>query len=158
MARRFNSEVAGGKWRGFQTQPHIGYGDVERYGPNAGWQQPEKNNVALPDEIFPKVRRIEVPQAAELGVAVDGADDSGQWWPGSATEAVLPVFSPYQTRPQQYVEIFNRGRTPFSYRIESSEPWLVVERSRGRVEEQVRVGVRVDWGRVPAGVPRLRCG
>ncbi|MGW0840218.1 glycosyl hydrolase 115 family protein [Streptomyces sp. NPDC002787] len=154
LADRFNSEVAGGKWRGFQTQPHIGYGDVERYGPNAGWQQPEKNNVALPDEIFPKVRRIEVPEAAELGVAVDGCEDSGEWWPGggaSGAEAVLPVFSPYQTRPQQYVEIFNRGRTPFSYRIESSVPWLVVERSRGRVEEQVRVAVRVDWGRVPAG-------
>ena len=49
------------------------------------------------------------------------------------------------------MEIFNRGRTPFSYRIESSAPWLVVERPRGQVEEQVRVGVRVDWGRVPAG-------
>ncbi|WP_237313381.1 glycosyl hydrolase 115 family protein [Streptomyces sp. AMCC400023] len=166
LADRFNSEVAGGKWRGFQTQPHIGYGDVERYGPNAGWQQPEKDHVALPDEIFPKVRRIEVPEAAELGVAVDGADDAGEWWPGAGAgagvragaagaEAVLPVFSPYQTRPQQYVEIFNRGRTPFSYRIESSVPWLVAERARGRVEEQVRVAVRVDWGRVPDGGGRL---
>jgi hypothetical protein len=155
LADRFNVQVAGGKWRGFQTQPHIGYGDVERYGPNAGWQQPEKDHVALPDEIFPKIRRIEVPEAAELGVAVDGSEDSGQWWPGGASgEAVLPVFSPYQTRPQQYVEIFNRGRTPFSYRIESSVPWLVVERSRGRVEEQVRVGVRVDWRRVPGGGDR----
>nr|WP_048821316.1 glycosyl hydrolase 115 family protein [Streptomyces ipomoeae] len=154
LADRFNSQVAGGKWRGFQTQPHIGYGDVERYGPNAGWQQPEKNNVALPDEIFPKVRRIEVPEAAGLGVAVDGSEDSGEWWPRSGAEAVLPAFSPYQTRPQQYVEIFNRGRTPFSYRIESSVPWLVVERSRGRVEEQVRVGVRVEWGRVPSGADR----
>ncbi|MGW0708757.1 glycosyl hydrolase 115 family protein [Streptomyces sp. NPDC002643] len=167
LAERFNSQVAGGKWRGFQTQPHIGYGDVERYGPNAGWQQPEKDNVALPDEIFPKVRRVEVPEAAGLGVAVDGAEDAGQWWPGDAAEdgpggaagsatgrsveAVLPVFSPYQTRPQQYVEIFNRGRTPFDFRIESSVPWLVVERARGRVEEQVRVGVRVEWGRVPGG-------
>ncbi|BBC35903.1 uncharacterized protein SGFS_071970 [Streptomyces graminofaciens] len=151
LADRFNSQAAGGKWRGFQTQPHIGYGDVERYGPNAGWQQPERNNVALPDEIFPKVRRVEVPEAAELGVAVDGSEDAGKWWPRSAAEAVLPVFSPYQTRPGQYVEVFNRGRTPFSYRIESSVPWLVVERARGRVEEQVRVGVRVDWGRVPAG-------
>ncbi|WP_215448521.1 glycosyl hydrolase 115 family protein [Streptomyces sp. ATCC 21386] len=157
LADRFNTEVAGGKWRGFQTQPHIGYGDVERYGPNAGWQQPEKDHMALPDEIFPKVRRIEVPEAAELGVAVDGSEDSGQWWPrsgasgASAAEPVLPVFSPYQTRPRQYVEIFNRGRTPFSYRIESSVPWLVVERSRGRVEEQERVAVRVDWGRAPVG-------
>lgn len=148
LADRFNSSVAGGKWKGFQTQPHIDYGDVARYGPNAGWQQPEKDNVALPDVLFPAVRRIEVPKAAELGVAVDGSKD---WWPGAAGEAVLPVFSPYQTRPQQYVEVFNRGRTPFDYRIESSAGWLVVDRPRGRVERQVRVEVAVDWSRVPVG-------
>jgi hypothetical protein len=85
--------VAGGKWQGFQTQPHIDYGDVNRYGPNAPWQQPEKDNVALPDVLFPAVRRIEVPQAAGLGVSVDGDSPS------------LPSFSPYQTRPQQYVEV-----------------------------------------------------
>lgn len=84
LAERFNSAVAGGKWAGFQTQPHIDYGDVERYGPNAGWQQPEKDNVALPDVLFPAVRRIGVPGAADLGVAVDGAagSESGAWWPG----------------------------------------------------------------------------
>jgi hypothetical protein len=152
LADRFNHEVAGGKWNGFQTQPHIGYGDVERYGPNAGWQQPEKDNVALPDELFPAVQRIEIPSAAALGVSVDGAEDAGSWWPGGATTgATLPVFSPYQTRPQQYVEIFNRGRTPFEYRITPSAPWLRVDRPRGRVEKQVRVEVRVDWRRVPPG-------
>lgn len=186
LAERFDSVVAGGKWAGFQTQPHIDYGDVERYGPNAGWQQPEKDNVALPDVLFPAVRRIEVGEGAELGVAVDGASESGAWWPGGAggvvggslggasdgasggasdgalggasdgssgVAAVLPVFSPYQTRPQQFVEVFNRGRTAFDYRIEVSVPWLVVERSRsrGRVERQVRVEVGVDWARVPAG-------
>ncbi|MFF4525420.1 glycosyl hydrolase 115 family protein [Streptomyces bluensis] len=152
LARRFNTEVAGGKWDGFQTQPHIGYGDVERYGPNAGWQQPEKDNVALPDEIFPKVKRIEVPSGAELGVAVDGSLDSGEWWPGGAAgAAVLPVFSPYQTRPDQYIEVFNRGRTPFEYRIEPAVPWLRADRPRGRVEQQVRVVLRVDWARVPEG-------
>lgn len=156
LAERFNSAVAGGKWRGFQTQPHIDYGDVERYGPNAGWQQPERDNVALPDVLFPAVRRIEVPGAAGLGVSVDGASESGAWWPGGAAgvtaAALLPAFSPYQTRPQQFVEVFNRGRTAFDYRIEVSVPWLVVERPRGRVERQVRVEVGVDWARVP-GVP-----
>ncbi|MEV0735980.1 glycosyl hydrolase 115 family protein [Streptomyces sp. NPDC050549] len=152
LADRFNSAVAGGKWRGFQTQPHIDYGDVERYGPNAGWQQPEKDNVALPDVLFPAVRRIEVPVGAGLGVAVDGSEDVWPGGTGAATGAVLPVFSPYQTRPQQFVEVFNRGRTPFDYRIDtSSVPWLVVERSRGRVERQVRVEVGVDWARVPVG-------
>ena len=141
LAERFNTQVAGGKWRGFQTQPHIDYGDVDRYGPNAPWQQPEKDNVALPDVLFPAVRRIEVPEAAGLGVSVD-ADE------GTLT---LPPFSPYQTRPQQYVEVFNRGRTPFDYRVSVSVPWLTVDRPRGRVTDQVRVVVRVDWSRAPAG-------
>ncbi|MFI6618684.1 glycosyl hydrolase 115 family protein [Streptomyces sp. NPDC050528] len=148
LAERFNSVVAGGKWRGFQTQPHIDYGDVERYGPNAGWQQPEKDNVALPDVLFPAVRRIEVPVGAGLGVAVDGSEGA---WPAETGAAVLPAFSPYQTRPQQFVEVFNRGRMAFDYRIDVSVPWLVVERARGRVEQQVRVEVGVDWARVPVG-------
>ena len=152
LADRFNSQVANGKWQGFQTQPHIGYGDVDRYGPNAGWQQPEKDNVALPDVLFPAVKRIEVPETAGLGVAVDGSQDAAEWWPGGASqEARLPVFSPYQTRPQQYVEVFNRGRTPFDYRIETSASWLRVDRPRGRVTQQVRVLVRVDWAKAPDG-------
>ncbi|MFJ9567386.1 glycosyl hydrolase 115 family protein [Streptomyces fuscichromogenes] len=141
LADRFNSRVADGKWRGFQTQPHIDYGDVDRYGPNAPWQQPEKDNVALPDVLFPAVRRIEVPEAAGLGVSVD--PDGGS--------LTLPPFSPHQTRPQQHLEVFNRGRTPFDYRVEASVPWLVVDRPRGRVAEQVRVEVRVDWSRAPGG-------
>ncbi|MGP4046761.1 glycosyl hydrolase 115 family protein [Streptomyces sp. 2A115] len=152
LAERFNSQVANGKWRGFQTQPHIGYGDVERYGPNAPWQQPERNNVALPDEIFPAVKRIEVPLKAELGVAVDGSE-SGQWWPRGASDAaaVLPVFSPYQTRPTQYIEVFNRGRTPFDYRITPSVPWIKADRPRGRVDQQVRAVLTVDWAKAPRG-------
>ncbi|MGW7547451.1 glycosyl hydrolase 115 family protein [Streptomyces sp. NPDC054770] len=141
LADRFNSRVAGGKWQGFQTQPHIDYGDVDRYGPDAPWQQPQKDNVALPDVLFPAVRRIEVPEAAGLGVSVD--PDGGSM--------TLPPFSPYQTRPQQYVEVFNRGRTPFHYRVSVSAPWLTVDRPRGRVTDQVRLTVRVDWSRAPAG-------
>nr|WP_093631908.1 glycosyl hydrolase 115 family protein [Streptomyces sp. 3213.3] len=152
LADRFNSAVAGGKWRGFQTQPHIDYGDVERYGPNAGWQQPERDNVALPDVLFPAVRRIGVGEGAEMGVAVDGSEEAWPGGTGADAGPVLPVFSPYQTRPQQFVEVFNRGRTAFDYRIDTSAvPWLVVERSRGRVERQVRVEVGVDWARVPVG-------
>ncbi|NEY31667.1 glycosyl hydrolase [Streptomyces sp. PRKS01-65] len=146
----FNKEIAGGKWKDFQLQPHIGYGDVERYGPNAPWQQPELDNVAIPDVLFPAVRRIEVPDTAEMGVAVDGSE---QWWPGAGSAAVpvLPEFSPYQTRAPQYVEVFNRGTRPFPYRITASVPWLTVDRPRGTVRRQTRVTVGVDWAKVPAG-------
>ncbi|MFI6344627.1 glycosyl hydrolase 115 family protein [Streptomyces sp. NPDC050560] len=143
---RFNTRTAGGKWRGFQTQPHIDYGDVERYGPNAPWQQPELDDVAIPDVLFPAVRRVDLPAAAEMGVAVDGSD---LWWPHAGSRPRLPVFSPYQTRPDQYIEVFNRGRTPFDYRIEPAVPWLRVSRPRGRVTKEVRAEVTVDWAKAP---------
>ncbi|MFJ8642773.1 glycosyl hydrolase 115 family protein [Streptomyces sp. NPDC093610] len=155
LARRFDTEVADGKWEGFQSQPHIGYGDVDRYGPNAPWQQPELDNVALADEIFPAVRRIELPRRAEMGVAVDGSPD---WWPApgsSGTEPVLPVFSPYQSQPAQYVEVFNRGTVPFDFRIRTGASWLIADRTRGRVDAQTRVTFRVDWSRAPKGVTRV---
>ncbi|MFF3311502.1 glycosyl hydrolase 115 family protein [Streptomyces sp. NPDC002952] len=144
----FNEEIADGKWKDFQLQPHIDYGDVERYGPNAPWQQPELDNVALKDVLFPAVRRIEVSRAAEMGVAID---DSQEWWPRATTDPVLADFSPYQTRAPQHLEIFNRGTSPFPYRVVSSVPWLRADRPRGTVRKQTRVTVTVDWSKAPAG-------
>ncbi|WP_330451580.1 MULTISPECIES: glycosyl hydrolase 115 family protein [unclassified Streptomyces] len=152
LADRFNTEVADGKWQGFQTQPHIDYGDVERYGPNAPWQQPEIDNVAIKDVLFPAVTRIDLPAGARMGVAVDG---STAWWPHEAAPAVLPVFSPYQTRPAQYIEVFNRGRDPFDYRVRTGASWLTADRVRGRVTTQDRITLRVDWDRAPKGVTRV---
>lgn len=152
MSTYYNTRLAGGKWDGFQTQPHIGYGDVERYGPNAPWQQPELNNEALPDEIFPKLKRITVPDGADMGVAIDGSDE---WWPASKSEAVLPEFSPYQSAPAQYIEVFNRGSDPFAYRITPAEPWVKVDRAHGRVGKQIRATVHIDWSRAPKGTTRV---
>jgi hypothetical protein len=151
MSDYYNHELAGGKWEGFQTQPKIGYGDVERYGPNAPWQQPELNNEALPDEVYPAVRRIDVPDTAELGVAVDG---STSWWPSdeAGVGPVLPTFSPFQTAPRQYIEVFNRGSRRFGYRVTTPAEWLRVEHPRGTVHDQRRLEVKVDWEHAPAGV------
>jgi hypothetical protein len=152
LAQRYNTGIAGGKWNGFQTQPHIDYGDIARYGPNAPWQQPELNNVALPDVIFPAVRRIAVPAGADLGVAIDG---SPQWWPAAQTPAVLPTFSPYQRQPAQYIDVFNRGTSAFDYRIRPAVPWVVVDGARGRVDKQIRATVHVDWSRAPRGTTQV---
>ncbi len=144
----YNNVLAGGKWHNFQTQPHIDYGDVARYGPNAPWQQPELNNVAIPDVIFPAVQRITLPTAADMGVAIDGSDE---WWPQSSSPAVLPAFSPYQSQPTQYIDVFNRGATPFGYTVTSPAPWLRVSSTHGTVAKQTRVTVRVDWRHAPTG-------
>ncbi|GAA5071954.1 glycosyl hydrolase 115 family protein [Thermocatellispora tengchongensis] len=153
MSAYYNETLAGGKWRGFQTQPKIGYGDKERYGPDAPWQQPQTpNHVALPDAFYPHLKRIEVPAAAEMGVAIDGSD---KWWPEAGTPAVLPEFSPYQTAPAQYIEVFNRGATAFPYTITPSVPWVSVTPKAGTVDDQVRAQVRVDWARAPKGVTEV---
>ncbi|MGP4112807.1 glycosyl hydrolase 115 family protein [Streptomyces sp. 4N509B] len=152
MSDYYNHTLADGKWQGFQTQPKIGYGDVERYGPDAGWQQPQTpNHVALPDEVFPPVRRVELPEGPEMGVAIDGSE---LWWPAADTVAELPAFSPYQTAPEQYVEVFRRGTAAFDYRVEPAEDWVRVEDATGRLDErtpQVRAVVRVDFDRAPKG-------
>jgi hypothetical protein len=148
LAARYNHDIAGGKWNNFQLQPHIDYGDVARYGPNAPWQQPELNNVALPDVIFPAVQRIQLPAAAELGVAVDGSD---KWWPAEQTPAALPAFSHGQSQPAQYLEVFNRGTVPFAYTIRAGAPWVHVDHDRGTVDKQVRATVHIDWSRAPRG-------
>lgn len=149
LAEKYNTGIAGGKWQGFQTQPHIDYGDIARYGPNAPWQQPELNNVALPDVIFPAVRRLDLPADASLGVAVDGSSEA---WPGTPGRPVLPEFSPFQSAPAQYIDVFNRGRTPFRCHVSvAGAPWVLVEPRGGRVGEELRMTVRIDWSRAPKG-------
>ncbi|MFD7921256.1 glycosyl hydrolase 115 family protein [Streptomyces sp. NPDC059740] len=143
LADRFDTKVAGGKWKGFQTQTHIGYGDTDRYGADASWQEPPQ-----PDMIFPAVRRIDVPATAEMGVAVDGSEG---WWPHEQSEAVLPAFSPHQSGPRQFVEIFNRSTVPFDYRVLTGVPWLRADHPHGRVRQQQRVTFTVDWDRAPEG-------
>jgi hypothetical protein len=140
MSRYYNTVLAGGKWNGWQTQPKIGYGNVERYGPNAPWQQPEKDNVALPDEIFPYLKRITVPPSSSMGVALDGGDPT-----------TLPQLSPWQSGPDRFVEIYNKGTTPFAYGIKPGAPWIHVTPSAGTVTDQVRAKVTVDWRRAPSG-------
>ncbi|TDC78952.1 glycosyl hydrolase 115 family protein [Actinomadura sp. 7K507] len=152
MSNYYDNELAGGKWNGFQSQPKIGYGDVERYGPNAPWQQPEENHIALPDKIFPELERIDVPDGSEMGVAIDGSD---KWWPEAESDPVLPEFSPYQSGPRQYIEVFNRGTDPFDYRITPGKPWVKVTRAKGRVDKQVRATVWIDWRRAPKGTSRV---
>jgi hypothetical protein len=114
---------------------------VARYGPNAPWQQPELNNVALPDEIFPYLQRIAVPAGSSMGVALDG---------GSAT--TLPSFSPWQSQAPQYIDVYNKGTTPFAYTISSGAPWLRVSNAAGTVTDQIRATVTVDWRHAPRGV------
>jgi hypothetical protein len=138
-------------------QPHIDYGDVARYGSNAPWQEPELNNWAIADVIFPAVQRIRLPSGAQLGVAIDGSES---WWPGEQGQpdqapGVLPEFSPFQSQPAQFIDVFNRGAAPFRYRIDTGVRWLSADPGSGTVDKQVRATLTVDWRRAPVGTTHI---
>jgi hypothetical protein len=106
----------------------------------------------LPDVIFPPLKRIKISGGGAMGVAIDGSD---KCWPGDSTLPVLPAFSPFQSQPRQYIEVFNRGAEPFPYRVEPSVRWMRVDPAAGSVKKEVRCLVGVDWTRAPKGVTKV---
>jgi len=156
-------QLVGGKWADFETQPVLGYGDIARYGSNAPWQEPELNDDAISDEVYPAVQRITLPYNAPMGVMIDG---SSAWWPGNPTTdadgnpvpapgAVLPSPSRYQTAEQQYIEIFDRGRGQLSYTLKAGQPYVTLSATSGSTYGQDTIKVGVDWSKAPAGLTEV---
>jgi hypothetical protein len=132
LSDAYNHTLAEGRWEHMMDQTHIGY---------TRWQQPSNN-------IPPALVQIDIPPGAALGVAIEGSTNS---WPGAADAAVLPAFDKFN-QPSRYVDVFNRGKTPFNYTIAVSAPWIVVSPTGGVVEKDRRLGVSVDWTAAPAGL------
>src|SRR6185295_3289749 len=121
ISRYFNTQLAGGKWSHMMDQTHIGY---------TYWQEPPRN-------VMPRVDVIQVPAAAEMGVAYEG-------------QPALPAFDSYQ-RQSHYIEVYNRGQAPFEFTARAAEPWVVISPASGTVQKEQRLTVSVDWSRVPNG-------
>jgi hypothetical protein len=47
--------------------------------------------------------------------------------------------------------VFNKGKTAFEYSAAASAPWIVLTETRGKVDKDQRIQVRVDWTQAPAG-------
>jgi len=129
----FNRELAGGKWDHFMDQPHLGY---------TNWRDPPVNSLQAI-----KLTEREVPGSALMGVAVEGSEAA---WPGSEIRAILPPFDLFNQQ-RHYIEVFNRGRTPFLYRAQADEPWIQISSPEGEVKTESRLWISVDWRRAPKG-------
>ncbi len=131
LSREYNETLAGGKWNHMMDQTHIGY---------TYWNQPVRN-------AMPGVQEVQAPAAGELGVAVEGSEAS---WPGAPRQPTLPPLSVYARRPR-YLELFNRGKQPFEFSAQTSDPWLRVDVERGSVERDRRLWVSAEWAAAPQG-------
>jgi len=127
LAHHFNHTFAGGKWNHFMDQAYIGY---------RSWNPPAANNLTAV-----RLSETPVPVAAALGVAVEGDQDSSN---GSLT---LDRFG----ASSRYVEVFNRGQTPFDFTVQAGAPWLGLSQSQGKVTNDVRIEVSIDWSAAPTG-------
>jgi hypothetical protein len=129
----FNNSFAGGKWSHFMDQPHLGY---------TSWRDPPANSLQ-----HISLKTLDVPENAEIGVSVEGSEHV---WPGEKTEASLPGFDIFN-RQSHFIEIFNKGKTPFKFKVTTSESWIAASDTTGIVDKEVRIWVSIDWDNVPEG-------
>jgi hypothetical protein len=132
----YNHVLAHGKWNHMMDQTHIGY---------TYWQQPDSNSM-------PEVKEIRLSDKAEMGIALEG---STEYWPASRNAARLPEFDPYN-QSRHYLEIFNRGNTPFKFTIKSSDPCLIFSRSGGQIDQEERIWIEIDWKKARTGKYSVR--
>jgi hypothetical protein len=121
----------GGKWDHMMAQTKIGY---------KSWQDPAK-------EIMPELKRVTPAADAAMGVAIEGSEEA---WPGSEKIAELPTFDSVR-RDAHFVEIFRRGTEPFDFTATTDQPWVKLSSNKGRVDEDLRLIVEIDWQKIPAG-------
>ena len=130
----FNHDFAGGKWDHFMDQTHLGY---------TSWNDPPHNSLRAI-----KLTEIEVSEAAAMGVAVEGSESA---WPGATNEAVLPSFDIFDQHPH-YIDVFNKGKTPFKFTATASAPWIMLDETNGTIEKDKRLWISMDWSKVPEGM------
>jgi len=121
----YNHTLANGKWDHMMDQTHIGY---------TYWQQPLVNKM-------PEVKQIDLPEAADMGVAAEGSDEAG--------DNALPVFNSTD-KGNRYIEIFNRGKAAFTYTVQA-DPFISITNVAGKVSQQKRLMVSIDWQKAPKG-------
>jgi hypothetical protein len=129
----YNRDFAGGKWKHFMDQSHLGY---------TSWADPPANSLrAL------KLKEPEVPNEAMMGVSIDGSESV---WPGEKSNPVLPQFDVFN-KQKHYIDIFNKGKTPFEFIATSAEPWVIISKGKGTFGVDERLWISVNWGKVPKG-------
>ncbi|MFC2089597.1 glycosyl hydrolase 115 family protein [Bacteroidota bacterium] len=134
LTRQYHEDLAGGKWKHMMSQTHIGY---------TYWQEPRENNM-------PDVSRIDLPEEASMGIAVEG-----KLYDSLSNSYLLPEFDRYAD--QEYrIEIFNRGQEPFQFSAESEADWVQLSLTSGEIKDRMIISVSVNWKKADPGVQKTK--
>ncbi len=131
LSSEYNHGVLSGKWDHMMDQTHIGY---------TAWNDPPAN-------VMPAVSWIQVPEAGSLGISAEDATFSragGRF--GFSLGTIDSISDASRT-----LTLFDRGKTPVDFTVQTSAPWIVPSENGGRVSLiEEKVAIHVDWGKVPA--------
>ena len=96
---------------------------------------------------MPAVKEITIPEAASKAIAVEGESAAFD-----ATQTTRPTiaFDSFN-RQTRWIDIFNRGQTPFDFSITPEADWIKVSQSPGIVQTERRIHVAIDWDKVRSG-------
>ncbi|ACE84961.1 conserved hypothetical protein [Cellvibrio japonicus Ueda107] len=129
LTQRYH-QLNNGKWNHMMAQTRIGY---------THWNNPPANTLPLLYDYQPH-------GAADMGVAIEGMT---QAWPAPG-QYELPRFDPYG-QSERYIDIFNKGKTPFTALAKTSAPWIIINNTSMQVKDEQRLQVSIDWSKVPKG-------
>jgi Gylcosyl hydrolase family 115 C-terminal domain len=133
LSDEYNHAVLNGKWDHMMDQTHIGY---------SAWNDPPAN-------VMPAVSWIQVPEAGSLGVSAEDATFSragGRF--GFSLGTIDSVADKTRT-----LTLFDRGKKPVEYTVQTSAPWIVASETGGTVgATDQKVTLHVDWSKVPADI------
>ncbi|MBN2069767.1 MAG: glycosyl hydrolase 115 family protein [Opitutales bacterium] len=135
LTQQYNEELSNGKWNHFADQTHIGY---------TTWQQPALNTMPAVSEIHPKTN-------GDIGVAIEGMKPA---WPEVIPGMKSPTLPAIDSLGNQsrWIEVFNRGNKPTSYKAYTEAPWLKLSPASGEIDSTTRrITVTVDWNLAPIG-------
>lgn len=139
LQQQYDTQLSNGKWAHFMDQPHIGY---------THWNNPPANTLPLLYDRQPH-------SAADMGVMPEGSSSA---WPLAAASVwphtgayELPRFDPYG-KQERFIDVFNKGTTPFKISAKTSDPWIKINYTSIQVESQERLLVSIDWSKAPKGL------
>jgi hypothetical protein len=129
----YNREFADGKWNHFMDQSHLGY---------TSWADPPVNSLRAI-----KLNQTVIKEGAYMGVAIEGSEEV---WPGSDVTPLLPEFDNLNNQ-KHYIEIFNKGKIPYNYKVSTENNWVKTDNPDGIIDGDKRIWVSIDWEAIPEG-------
>ena len=129
----YNRDFAKEKWAHFMDQTHLGY---------TSWADPPTNSLRAI-----KLKEPVIPKTASMGVSIEGTEDV---WPGSKTNPVLPHFDIFN-KQKHYIDIFNKGKTPFEFSAATEESWIIISNYKGPFGVDNRIWISINWEKTAKG-------